>query len=689
MRLLNCILCLLELFYFSNQTTQNNLQIYYENETISKPDCQILGKGFYIILTENKISSSSIIGDYHLVQKNDSFDYHHFIHSDLFPNNNEESFRNQIDCFYKNSNMYYLTVDSSAVYVPPTSEEHISLFGTLLESPISSFLLGEDTETDICSPIPLQNVKEKFSAKNENGQDITDQISFVTNYKETNVILGNYYIIAKIILSSKTVLIIKKIEVKDFDAPTIELKNDKIAIQFGSNISSEEIILKNTIISDSSSSTHIMIEKDTYQDAQSLGLYEIVFHAVDDYQNCSKAKKILVELKDEIPPDITLKDNTQKIVSKSLLSEDELVDAFMVQDNYDVDLKANILEMKPISSIQYELIVTTKDQSGNETTKSFPYYVIEESLPIVHITNAIHIENPEGYTNQELLQMIQKNALYQFNDNPYLHLIDATHPISINNLKNRYQIEDELDNTLIPFDIDTDYNPKAIGVYQVTITFKNALHQKIVLKDLLWVRDFGSPVVTSKTNEIVIDLCKEWNAETFYSYFQIEDNIDKQLENIQIIGLEQLIQEGDFLIGCMAIDSSMNQSNTAYILVHAYQSIHKIILPLTLDLDTNDLTEQELLSLFLSKQEIKKGYQSLLIKTNYYHNKDGIYPTIIETSFENGNKEFYIFKIKLKASLKNKEKSVYIYLSCGIIGFLILACVILWFKRSNWLKNGC
>ncbi len=692
MILFRLMVCLLGLFQINNITTKNSLQTYYEDVTIQRADCQILSKGFYIILS-SEITPPVIHGDYHLVIGKNTFDAQQFVHHTRLTNQQINEMESKIEML-DHTNIYYLTVDSMAVYIPVISSNQNYLFGFSLSNQENQIIQGENIRLDICNLKSSSSLVSSFTAIDLDGSDISDQIVFETNYSEQEAQLGRYYLLTKAKdLTGKMHISIFTIDVIDIDAPTITIHSDLIKIDIQKEKSVFDIINENTTITDLNSNVQIKIDHDAYTTAKEFGTYEVIFHAIDEFQNQSEKASIFIQLVDEVPPVIQLKNQRTYIASSTVLLNEEIIGLFSITDNSNSTTSLQIVENTCTGAFnqQYQISVLAKDSYGNEATQAFDYFLIEHSNPIIEVQQGICVQKNTFYSNQELLSYvnhpipvpIEQEHLFQ-----YLHLIDIAHPAPLDEIVTRYQIIDEFSKEKLPFQFESNYTASpTIGSYWITIYYIDSLNQDRHFTDVILVRDFVNPIVNVVDNEMNLDLCSDWNVSDIQQHFSFADNLDEILETIEFIGLEQLIEEGDYLIGCRCIDSSTNQSNLAYILIHTYESIHEEIVPITIKVKENNLSEQELASLFLKENEIKKGYLSLSVKSNYYHNKDGIYQAVLQTTYDKDRTILYYFKIQLTNQQEENQTPTYIYITIGVCISLLMIGIILYRKRANFSEN--
>lgn len=462
---------------------------------------------------------------------------------------------------------------------------------------------------------------------------------------------------------------------KSNSTPTITLSKSIVTVEAGTPITTS-FLMEEYFIVESSTTTKLVIVEDTYQNQYDrLGIYSISCYALDAWNQKSTEVRLFVQVVDKTPPVIRLKTGGTTILADHSLSNQEIIELFEVSDNYDTLSKDQLRIVQNTCKDQmnkpYEIIVELTDNSGNKTIATFSYYLIEHPYQGIKIKDIISVEEMKDYTNEELLKNISNEPV---EINPYthtnIHLINAASPLDLKTIQNRYPEG---------CDFKTNYEAK-VGSYDLEVTYLNQNKIPVYWKDLILVRDFIAPKVIPKKTEVEIDLMNIPKKEYFINLFDVSDNLNDSLI-LNLTGIKQ--SDNCYKVTITATDQSLN-TTSASILCYTYSSTTKTILPITLEVSSNTLSSQELLALFLNQYEIKTGYISIHLDTNYYYNHDGIYKLSITTTFENDIKNIYICKINLQSIIdKKKEDTMLIYTSLGILIAFFFLGVIIYIKRYD------
>ena len=267
----------------------------------------------------------------------------------------------------------------------------------------------------------------------------------------------------------------------------------------------------------------------------------------------------------------------------------------------------------------------------------------------------------------------------------HLHLVNYANPTPLNEIKRRYEAYDLTDGNLTrKIQFNTEYNEEtcSIGSYDLEVTITNSLGGTTTKHDIILVRDFISPTISSNVKEIIIDTSKEFDLNSIYQYLIIEDNLDTVFDNIIIEGLEAIFDEvGYYSLKCYVIDSSTNKSNVIELNILAIKTITEHLITSSLNVNTNSLSKEEIIKLFIENFEVPNGYNEIKIISNYFEaTDDGIYPATIHFIFADGTSEQYTFKIELK-NAQNNTNYLQVYWFTGAAIFLIIIGVIIYRKR--------
>lgn len=462
---------------------------------------------------------------------------------------------------------------------------------------------------------------------------------------------------------------------KSNSAPTITLLKSIVTVEAGTPITTS-FLMEEYFIVESSTTTKLVLVEDTYKDQyQRLGIYSISCYALDAWNQKSSEVRLFVQVVDRTPPVIKLKSGGTTILADHSLSNQEIIELFDVSDNYDTLSINNLRIVKNTCKNQmnkpYEIIVELVDNSGNKTIETFSYYLIEHPYQGIEVKDIVPVEEMKDYTNEELLKNISNKPI-EINPSTHIniHLINVASPLDLKTIQNRYPEG---------CSFKTNYEEK-VGSYDLEVTYTTNNQIPVSWKDIILVRDFIVPKVMSKKAEVEIDLMNIPKKEYFINLFDVSDNLNDSLI-LNLTGIKQ--SDNCYKVTLTATDQSFNTSS-ASILCYTYSSTTQTILPITLEVSSNTLSSQELLALFLNQYEIKTGYISIHLDTNYYYNRDGIYKLSITTIFENDIKNIYICKINLQSVInEKKEDTVLIYTSLGILIAFFFLGVIIYIKRYD------
>ena len=210
----------------------------------------------------------------------------------------------------------------------------------------------------------------------------------------------------------------------------------------------------------------------------------------------------------------------------------------------------------------------------------------------------------------------------------HLHLVNYAHPTPLSEIKKRYEAYDLTDGNLTQkIEFNTEYSEDncSIGSYALEVMITNSLGYTTTKHDIILVRDFISPKISSSANEIIIDISKEFDINTIYQYLTIEDNLDDISDNIVIEGLEAIFDEvGRYSLKCYVIDSSTNKSNVIELNILAIKTITEHLISDSLNVNSTTLTKEEIIKLFIENFEVPNGYEEIKIISNYFEATDDI-----------------------------------------------------------------
>lgn len=272
----------------------------------------------------------------------------------------------------------------------------------------------------------------------------------------------------------------------------------------------------------------------------------------------------------------------------------------------------------------------------------------------------------------------------------HYHIIDIDHPLSFEEIKKRYEAYDSVDGNissdiLFQSNYESDYANQQIKVfdYPLHISITNSRGKQCIWNDMISVRDFTAPIISSKESELFVDISQENLQEKMIQNLTINDNYDKEF-NYSWMGLEEIKQgSGTYMIGISVIDQSNNLSNVEYMKVHIQESVQRILSKKAIYIENTSLDEKGLINEFLKNNSIQFSYKDITVTSHYLDTpqKNGTYQAEFKLTNEDGLCWIYQCKIVNQVHNKTKKDKTMIYLSSGIIGILLLVGIIIYRKR--------
>ena len=268
----------------------------------------------------------------------------------------------------------------------------------------------------------------------------------------------------------------------------------------------------------------------------------------------------------------------------------------------------------------------------------------------------------------------------------HLHVVDINSPISLQDIKERYVAYDNTDGLItnkIIFETEYDISSIQIGTYDLYVSVTNSLGYTTSFLDQILVRDFSKPTINFIEETITIDLSTDDIKSKILSNTIIYDEYDNDFKII-ILEQEKLMYEGQYNISYYVEDASSNISNILSITVNIIETIKKNIIPLTININSNNLSKEDIINLFRTKNPIEQEYKNIEIESNYFNNpkNNNIYETSIIVYFKDDHIEKYFFKIHYEETNNNSTNFKY-YMFLGVISSLLLISIIIYKKRSN------
>lgn len=288
-----------------------------------------------------------------------------------------------------------------------------------------------------------------------------------------------------------------------------------------------------------------------------------------------------------------------------------------------------------------------------------------------------------------LFLCIQANADEEV-QSAYVHIINYDKPLALEEIKAHYTAYDFVDGNISEqiilsstYEEDFKNNTLKVQMYPLTVSITNSRGIQVIQQDAIDVRDFTSPIVTSKQSEISLDLASSTIEQDLLEYFIFSDNYDTAFEKITLEGIENLEKQETCLIYCSIIDSSGNTSNTESIIVHPYQSVITRLLTSSIQITDQPLTAEEIIQQFISKNSLPAGYKNIHLTSHYLEHPDvnGIYQAKIELQDEDGIQYIYQFKIDVTIPTQEEKSQLPLYISLGCLAGLSLIGIFIYWKR--------
>lgn len=343
--------------------------------------------------------------------------------------------------------------------------------------------------TNIDNPIDITYILRNISAYDERDGNITSNIVIEYNEYEANLIkLGTYPVIISVTDNSnnKTSATFY-IEIKDLTPPTIEGKQNYIS-PISSPLNIEEI-KSNLIVKDNvdiNLESLLYVCEDNYSpNKNKIGLYSVYFCVMDYSYNESSPYKIVIEVKDDIPP--TISGTTYFSTGLSnLITIDEILYSLRAIDN-EIDISNSIFIINDNYSTSKNIIgektitFQVKDESQNLSSPfTVKIDVIDDIAPQIYGLNTFtsYLSSPLSLTY--LKQQLTVLDNYEGDISSSLEIVDDTYSFNINN-KGTYHIsfkvKDSSDNYSETFKINItnidNVPPSITGPSSLKYTLEN------------------------------------------------------------------------------------------------------------------------------------------------------------------------------------------------------------------------
>ncbi len=435
--LLSSLVCFIFCLPFKNMKADAipilSYDIFCEDYNLQNEDFMQFDAGFYIIASlDDYIVQNVFYGDleaYAFDQNLSSLTAEKIVN--LFVNSQKDKeqykniFQNLLLEFQKfpysfSYGGYVIAVYSQAVLY--SHEPIYELYGTCAKSKLDQSeanIAGKGTHVvNISSPTSLETIQKKYSAT-DNADGTIDTLSFISNYSLNNLKLGTYFILVTAIDSSKNkICAVDKILVEDFDAPIIVLSRSEIIIEVNtpySLTSAEEYFSVTDNCTIDSKITKTWHYPKNFSTSQ-LGEYRLGLTAIDERNNTSAKKELVIQVIDSIAPTIKIKNNMDRIISDKELTKAEILSYLEVEDNYDTSLTTDDIEILENTCTGqagkiYNIQVKLQDSSGNCTILDIPYDYRDTKAPIIFVVDVLYLDSTKNYTPSEILAMLKEAGI--------------------------------------------------------------------------------------------------------------------------------------------------------------------------------------------------------------------------------------------------------------------------------------
>ncbi|MDE7263742.1 MAG: hypothetical protein K2N64_03690 [Anaeroplasmataceae bacterium] len=414
------------------QADASNKQIIIFDDTDVNPHSAIvLNRGYYILGQRGfDVSENNFTGDYQYFYLNDGYstisrqDFEFNLGLDL---DDETIDMNLIEPFsdsfggycIKTYGVILLRVDSYASFFTSTSIEEVFFYGSVtIAVNTNTTIAGNMTHiVNIDSPIPLSQIKKRYTATDNVDGNLTNQIQFESNYNEASLCIGTYYISASVIdTANHKTYVIDIIQVKDFTPPEISLSKREHIIEVHTPFTSDEAKAFFTVTDNYTPSNQIKINFiDQYKSNYSaLGTYTLTAKAYD-FENNSSQETLTIQVVDTTKPTISLTAGGNTIISDHILTDNEIISLMMVEDNYYTISNENISIIENTCTGEqgknFSIRVSVEDGSKNIGEATFTYYLTDTISPIIMVEKTLYIPIGSSYTNEQIISMLKEAGI--------------------------------------------------------------------------------------------------------------------------------------------------------------------------------------------------------------------------------------------------------------------------------------
>lgn len=218
---------------------------------------------------------------------------------------------------------------------------------------------------DYANPTPLKEIIEKYQAKDYLDGDITNQLTFLTDYDETTCLVKDYALTVSVTNSQNNTTVLEDIiSVRDFIAPELSLIHPELTIDL-SNPNYMEQIQDNLILKDNlDTEFHQIIYEGIENLEQGPGNYILKIYAIDSSTNKSKPQSLLLHAYQSITEELltTTLEFTQTLPTEAEIIAYALQKNLISSDYETIHLESNYFSKEKTGI--YKLCINTSYKDG-------------------------------------------------------------------------------------------------------------------------------------------------------------------------------------------------------------------------------------------------------------------------------------------------------------------------------------
>ncbi len=417
--------------YQADAASSNILEIY-KDTNVKANSAIILSSGYYFFGRKgSQIQTSRFKGDFDYFYQpsggNGTVELH-MICDELKIDGQNESIKDLVTPFItvfgktnlQSYGLLALHVKSYAVfYTDNTSLSNVYALGTYTNAiNTSTTIAGNMTHfVDYDNPLSFEDIKKRYQATDNVDGDITNRLSFQTNYDPSHLNIGTYYVLIQVSDEAKNITYAADlIHVKDFAAPKITLSKKEHIVEVHTAFTSEDA---KKLFSASDNHTPAASIQWTYNDQyqnkyNTLGTYTITATA-QDLDNNTSSETLTIHVVDTTKPVITLAAGGDTILADHPLTDSEIRTLLKVSDNY-YTLSTSQIQIVENTCTgtqgkNYTLKVKITDGSNNTQEKTFNYYLSDTVSPIIMVEKTLYVPLGSTYTNEQIINMLKEAGI--------------------------------------------------------------------------------------------------------------------------------------------------------------------------------------------------------------------------------------------------------------------------------------